>query len=363
MSLFAKINQKNKHTLHNNQESSNSLKTFKKAEQLPLFIQEYMVNRLSLGYSKNTIQRYIYDYFAFFQFIERIAGDDAFSPQSITLDDFLELEKEGIEHYISYLALELENEPTTINRKISALQSLFDFLVKRGDAPTNPVLSVQRPKNGKREPVYLTKPELHSLLSWLKEPHYSTKKQAFYQEKLKSRDYVTFYLLMTTGLRISELAYLAIGQIDFGQSRLKIKGKGNKERSIPLSAATINVMKAYLHDIPSDQRPSDADDYFIVGYDFTKKAYTNGVSISSLQKMIKRTIEQAKHQLPFLTFKKISAHKLRHSFATELVASGTDVLTVQTLLGHESVSTTQVYAHVQQEAREKAIANLLITNE
>ncbi|KMK76694.1 integrase [Alkalihalobacillus pseudalcaliphilus] len=335
-----------------------SLQTFRKIDNLPPFIHEYLLSKLSLGYSKHTLQRYIYDFLAFFQFIERVTAEENFQTEKITLADFLELEKDGIEHYIRYLSLELENEATTVNRKVSALQSLFQFLVQRGDTAVNPVLSVQRPKIGKTEPVYLTNVELKTLLIWLKQRPNHSKRKAYYEDKLKERDFIVFYLLISTGLRISELAHLSMKQIDFHQQQLKIKGKGNKERSIPLSGATVQFMQTYIKSLPSKNRPQAAGDLFLLGYDFTKKTYVNGVSISALQKMLKRTLDEAKHSLSFLSFKQISAHKLRHSFATELVANGTDVLTVQSLLGHESVSTTQVYAHVQQQARQKAIDSL-----
>ncbi|GAF66626.1 integrase [Bacillus sp. TS-2] len=358
MSLFAEINKRSLAANPINTDENHSLKSFNKINEMPSFIQGYIMSKLSLGYSKNTIQRYIYDYYHFFSFIKRVSGESTLLFSDISLSDFLELNKEGIQHYISYLAIEIENEGTTINRKISALQSLFDYLVKQGATSSNPVRSVQRPKNGKREPIYLTKHEIIALFHWLKERTSSSKKQAFYQGKLKLRDELVFYLLMTTGLRISELASLSLKQIDFNEKKLKINGKGNKERVVPISTKTMDLIDSFLSSIPTPSRPNQPTDYLLIGYDFTKKKLINGVSVSSLQKMIKRTLDDAKKDLPFLLFKNISAHKLRHSFATELVASGTDVLTIQSLLGHESVSTTQIYAHVQQEAREKAISHL-----
>ncbi len=119
---------------------------------------------MSLGYSPATIQRYIYDFCFFFTYVKHYAEDDNFEVSSIKLDDFLELEKAGVQHYISYLALEVENEPRTINRKLSALQSLFDYFIKAGLTVNNPVVGVERPKIGKREPIYLTQNEVKQLL-------------------------------------------------------------------------------------------------------------------------------------------------------------------------------------------------------
>ncbi|WP_062046986.1 tyrosine-type recombinase/integrase [Bacillus sp. JCM 19034] len=357
MSLLAKINVKINDPNSNNKQL-HSLKHFKQVHQMPVFIQEYLLNLLSLKYSANTIQRYIYDYVDFFRFIKFATDNKDLDLTKITLDDFLEIKKEGIEHYISYLSIEIENEPKTINRKISALQSLFDFLIVRDYTTYNPVASVSRPKNPKKEPIYLTSHEIKSLLRWLNNRTYETEKQAFYQEKLNKRDYVIFYLFLFTGLRVSELASLQLNSIDMSNQLIKVIGKGNKERSIPVTEETLTIIQDYLHSIPTNHRPTLLTDHLIIGYDLTKKKYTKKLDITTIQKAINRTLKKAKDDLPFLYNKRITAHKLRHSFATELTAKGVDILTIQVLLGHSSVSTTQIYSHVQKEALKKAITSL-----
>ncbi|TWI58981.1 tyrosine-type recombinase/integrase [Halalkalibacter nanhaiisediminis] len=361
MSLFAKLNHiqtsiENTTSTHKAQLFS----TYKKANELPSFIQDYLVSRMSLGYSPSTIQRYIYDFYFFFSYVKRHTDDPAFSASSIQLVDFLQLEKAGIQHYISYLALEVENEPRTINRKLSALQSLFDYLIKEGLTATNPVVGVERPKLGKREPVYLTQKEVKQLLNAIRatEDHHVSLRQKMYQEKLNSRDFLVFYLLISTGLRISELSSLKLKQVNVERRTLSVRGKGNKERTIPLATETINMIEDYLRSLPKDARPQYPDDALFIGYDFKKGSYIKSVSLNALQKMIQRQIKRASQTIASLQNKQITAHKLRHTFATALIENGVDVLTIQSLLGHESIATTQVYAHVQDRAREQAIEQL-----
>jgi integrase/recombinase XerC len=362
MSFFAKLNDLHKDAEKRTDVLSSAIKAqYRKIDLLPPFIQQYLVSRISLGYSKQTIQRYIYDYHYFFQYVERVSEDDSFLASEVSLKDFLQIEKGAIEYYISYLALEMENEPRTINRKVSALQSLFDYLVKKGETSINPVIGVERPKVGKREPVFLTVSEAQLLLKAIRDTSHLSRRQLRYAIRLIERDYAVIYLLLSSGLRISEIANLKMKDVDEVEKAIKVRGKGNKERRIPLSVDTVEVINYYLNSLPIKYRPSGGEDFLFVGYDFQVQQYSKGVTISALQKMIQRQLKRAKEQYQFLRHKNITAHKLRHSFATALVSNGVDVLTVQSLLGHESVATTQVYAHVQDHARQEAIQRLSIS--
>lgn len=361
MSIFAKLNEfhKEEHSADNHLKTQ-LFSTYKKADELPAFVHDYLLSRMALSYSPATIQRYIYDLHFFFSYVKRMSGEPHFDLSSIKLDEFLQLEKTGVQHYISYLALEVENEARTINRKLSALQSLFDYLIKEELTTVNPVRGVDRPKVRKREPIFLTKNEVNELLHFLRTAPYqnTSLRQQRYDEKLLKRDYVTIYLLIATGLRISELVHLKMKQIHFTKKQVSVYGKGNKERTIPLADYSIQLINEYIDSLPLEAQPNKAEDHLLVGYDFMKNEYKPSVSVSAIQKMIQRRIEQAAEHVDALQKKNITAHKLRHTFATALVENGVDLLTIQSLLGHESVATTQVYAHVQDRAREKAIEQL-----
>ncbi|MFS0786710.1 tyrosine-type recombinase/integrase [Shouchella sp. 1P09AA] len=352
MSIFAKINQ---HDSRKDQQQINRDKhTFRRLDDMPDFIQGYVQYILSLGYSHSTIQRYIYDYVDFFNFVQRQSDEEMFSSTAIKLNDFAQLNQQGIEHYVSFLAMELENEAKTINRKLSALQSLFHYLIKQYGLSENPVLSVTRPKVKKREPIYLSIEEMKAIVNLALSEEGLSARQKKYHELLRMRDYTAIMLLVRTGLRVSELASLEHADIHFSHQEMRVLGKGNKQRTIPLSEEVLQVIRQYVDSLPVDVRPNQHD-ALLVGFDFRTMAYTPSIGVSALQKMIQRLIDRAKMTIPSLANRTITAHKLRHSFATALIRNGVNVLTLQQLLGHESVATTQVYAHVDYEAKIKAI--------
>ncbi|OIJ19268.1 integrase [Anaerobacillus alkalidiazotrophicus] len=360
MSLFARLNAIRSEEKNTNNFQHEALKNeYNRIEHLPFFIQDYLISRITLGYSKATIQRYIYDFCDFFTYVMKQTESKLEDIIQLPLEDFLKLETSSVQLYVSYLSLEVENEARTINRKLSALQSLFDYFIEIEKTTTNPVTNVNRPKIGKREPIFLTQREVRQLLDYIKteQPEKNLRKR-LYHEKLKHRDYLVFYLLTSTGLRISELSALKMKDIQFERQTLTVRGKGNKERTIPLTSETIKTIQFYLHSLPPSSRRETSRASLIIGYDFKTNSYTESVTLSALQKMIQRTIERAKSHVPILRDKPITAHKLRHTFATALIENGVDVLTVQSLLGHESVATTQVYAHVQDHTRKQAIERL-----
>ncbi|WP_062198087.1 tyrosine-type recombinase/integrase [Massilibacterium senegalense] len=354
MSLFAKLNQtvtkqpKIKQTLEN---------SFRYYDEMPDFIQSYVLSRLSLHYSKRTIQRYLYDFKYFFDYVFSFAKEDV-SMRDIKRHDFLELDRSGIEAYVQFLTLEVGNAPSTINRKISALQSLFQFLMQQGYTNHNPIDGIERPKEKKKDPVYLTHEESQQFLDGISQMIGITKKAAPFYKRLQKRDYAIIYWLMKTGLRISELQSLTMKQLSFTSEEISVIGKGNKQRTIPIAESTFTVLHEYIQSLPSDVRPTKGDDFVFIGYNPATKKFTKNMTIRSIQLMIERHIERLKPTLPFLHYKTITPHKLRHSFATELIHYGVDVLTIQSLLGHESVATTQIYAHIQKDAKKKAIQQL-----
>ncbi|OEH94366.1 tyrosine-type recombinase/integrase [Bacillus solimangrovi] len=333
-------------------------KTYRYFSQMPQFIQGYLVSRISLNYSTNTIQRYIYDFKFFFDYVIQRAGIQINSID-ISLDDFTSLQPSGVKNYIHYLAIERKNNPKTINRKISALKSVFTYLQQQNQVKSNPIEGIERPKVGRSEPIYLTKQECNDLLTFIKKMEYcKSEREKTYQQMFMNRDIAIIHLMMMTGLRISELCSLQMNNLSWERKEITVIGKGSKQRSIPITEETIKNLKNYLEELNEDIRPKKTTDPFFVGYDFKQKKIKSGISVSAVQKMISRHLERAKESLPFLTYKHITAHKLRHSFATELAKQGVDVLTIQNLLGHESVATTQIYAHIQRETKMKAIALL-----
>ncbi|MED4126982.1 tyrosine-type recombinase/integrase [Shouchella miscanthi] len=352
MSIFAKINQQQRS--NENQQQPIQKQPFRRLDDLPVFIHAYIQYIRSLGYSQATIQRYIYDFLDFFHFVERQSGEELFTAKDSSLSDFSQLNQQGIEYYVHYLAMELENEAKTINRKLSALQSLFHYLMKQYHLKENPVRAVTRPKVKKREPVYLSIEEMKAVMALTLNDEGLTLRQKKYHRLLALRDLTAITLLVRTGLRVSELASLKRSQLHVGRKEMQVLGKGNKQRTIPLTDEVLEVIQHYLQSLPETVQPKQ-EDSLLVGFDFRTMTYSRSISVSALQKMIQRLFERAKKVIPSLENRTITAHKLRHSFATALIRNGVNVLTLQQLLGHESVATTQVYAHVDYEAKIKAI--------
>ncbi|MFS1519239.1 tyrosine-type recombinase/integrase [Bacillus sp. SCS-151] len=359
MSIFHKINQSDElQTLAIDNDYTDVEKNYHYFSNMPQFIQAYLISRISLNYSTNTIQRYIYDFKFFFEYVIEKASIEL-NMNDITLDDFIALEPSGVRNYVRYLAIEQKNNPKTINRKLSALKSVFSYLQQQDVIISNPIEGIERPKVGRSEPVFLTKQECSELLTFINnEDNYKSNREKTYQQLFKYRDITIIHLMMMTGLRISELCSLQVHNISWHRKEITVIGKGSKQRSVPLSDDTLNNIQLYLHKLDEDNRPTKPNDPLFVGYDFKLKKLKLGISVSAVQKMINRHLIRAKEHLPFLTYKHITAHKLRHSFATELAQQGVDVLTIQNLLGHESVATTQIYAHIQSETKKKAIALL-----
>lgn len=358
MSIFKKLKKSRLESSHSLDLSLQSLiETFRFLNEMPLFIQEYIMSRFSLGYSKATLQRYIYDYKSFFDYVQEVTEED-FHMNNITIEDFSLIDKEMLEDYVQFLFIYAKNNGKTINRKLSALKSLFDYLKQQQHLQVNPVNEVERPKIARQEPVFLHRKEYEQLLSFLMTEQGLSERQKKYHHLLKYRDVAIFQMLMMTGLRISELCSLQMKDINFGARELTVTGKGNKQRTIPLNSLALNTLDTYFQSIPKNMRPTTIHARVFIGYNFQSQSFQPEISVSAMQKMVKRHLTRATSFLPFLAHKPISAHKLRHSFATELIQNGVDVLTVQSLLGHESVATTQIYAHVQKEAKEKAIETL-----
>jgi integrase/recombinase XerC len=209
-------------------------------------------------------------------------------------------------------------------RKISTLKSFFKFLMREGDIKTNPALSISYPKLEKNLPKFLTEQEMKKFLDSL--PQSSI---------LEMRNKAMFELLYSSGVRISELIGLNTEDIDAISWVIKVRGKGKKERLLPLGAAAQGILVKYL-----DQRNSPAKALFL-------NRFGKRLSAVGIRKAINKSASA------LATREKISPHVFRHSFATHLLNRGADLRSVQELLGHSSITTTQVYTHLTVDSLKK----------
>ena len=228
----------------------------------------------------------------------------------------------------NYLAYRLDNGASlsTIQRIITCIKSFYSFLFENNIIKYNPAQLIENPKKRRKLPTIITESEVIKLLD---SPDVKTNKGL--------RDKCILELLYSSGLRISELLSIKINQISKEKKFLKIKGKGNKERLVPIGSSAMNLLIVYLDTYRSSIKNTNNIDILFIN--------ENGSIISrqACWEMIQRYASIS------LINKKISPHNLRHAFATHLLNNGADLRTVQMLLGHASLSTTQIYTHIAKE--------------
>ena len=233
------------------------------------------------------------------------------------------------DHFRGYLfeLMKADLGRNTIRLRFSAIRSFYKFLVQRKGFQHNPVIEVQLPKAEKSLPVIISIKQAVALLEApFKIDH---PKQA--PSWLPHRDAAIMELFYSTGLRLSELAGLQVDDIDWVSDTLRVMGKGSKERMLPIGAPAMKALQSYRHEANVHAGPL-----------FLSKLRCQ-ITTRAINDLLKKYISVA--EIPF----KITPHKLRHSFATHLLDNGADLRSVQSLLGHASLSTTQIYTHVTKE--------------
>lgn len=225
-----------------------------------------------------------------------------------------------------------EKARATIRLEFSALRSFYRFLCERKGLPANPLHAVSLPKMEKRLPVFLTTAQVNALL---RAPHEATlEKQA--PPWLPWRDTAILELFYSSGLRLAELASLDVHDIDPYNESVRVLGKGSRERIVPMGEPAIEAIQHYRQRAGVQRGPL-----------FISKLRRR-LGVSSIWTLVKKYLRLANIPIP------ASPHKLRHSFATHLLDAGADLRSVQSLLGHASLSTTQIYTHVTTERLKRA---------
>ena len=261
------------------------------------------------GLSQNTVKAYEADISAFINWIKENT--------KLKLKD---IKEENINKYISYL-FELNLKSSSVNRKISSIKSLYMFLVKKNILKNSPVNEVISPKQEKYLPFSMSEDEVDKLLNSPKPSN-----------KIEKRDKAMIEMLYATGMRISELVNLKITDIDTQRCVVKVLGKGSKERLIPFGEAALESLNAYL----SDREESSSKEIFLSNRrtKISRIAFWHRIKLYLSRENLKNSI---------------SPHTLRHAFATHLLNRGADLRSVQLLLGHSDLSTTQIYTHIAKQ--------------
>ena len=267
--------------------------------------------KLERGLSINSIKSYEYDLNLFKNFIEsNNISDTPINCKSDTLKDYL---------YKSLSNKKFRSQA----RSISALKSYFNYLIFEGHIQSSPISDIESPKLEKKLPEVLTETEIKKLI------------ESFdLNDNFGQRNRTIIEVLYGTGIRVSELVNLKLSNIFIKENLMKITGKGNKERFVPLGNIASNEIKEYLKIRNKNIIDSKFSDILFLN------RYGRGLTRSMIFKIISDSYKRVGLD------KKISPHTLRHSFATHLLKNGADLRTIQLILGHESITTTEIYTHL-----------------
>ena len=272
------------------------------------------------GFSENTVAAYRNDLYQLANFVEEEATKRDFTPSWASF---------GRQGMLSYL-LNLKERgyaATTAARKVAAAKSFFSFMVAEGNIKDNPTLNVTSPRVGKSLPKPISISQVRRLLE---QPTKLSTLEA-------KRDRAILELLYASGMRVSELVSLNLGDIDIDDGSVRCFGKGHKERLIPIAPRAALTVKEYLQEARPHLSHNDAEQALFLN------RRGDRLTRQGLWQILKGYAKSAELD------KEITPHTLRHSFATHMLSGGADLRSVQELLGHANISTTQVYTHLTTE--------------
>jgi integrase/recombinase XerC len=288
---------------------------------------EYL--KLEKHFSDYTVKSYGADLIQFGQFLNGEIGQSHATPAPAgstptTIDEKLtKCEQLTVREFLSYLYAQNYTKSTTA-RKLATLRSFFKFMIRRGLVTTSPLLQIRTPKQEKRLPKCLDLEQVQKLMDAPGDG-----------DLLSARDKAMLEVLYSSGIRVSELVELDMADIDLQEGVLRVRGKGRKDRLTPIGSQAIAAVQRYFEMRMLEPKLQSKT----TGRVFLNK---HGESLST--RSVRRKLD--KYLVTAGLDPGISPHTLRHSFATHLLNNGADLRSVQELLGHQSLSTTQVYTHL-----------------
>ena len=288
------------------------------------YIKEYQIYlRLERGLSKNTIENYTFDIEKLVLFLHQ--HDIAVSPITIT--------EETIQQFIYEMATQVN--PRSQSRLISGLKSFFNYLIFEDYRKDTPLELIEVPKTGRKLPDTLSTDEIDRLIAAI---DLSTPEG--------ERNKAMLETLYSCGLRVSELISLKISDLFFEEGFVKITGKGNKQRFVPVGKTTIKYITQYVNQIRV---------HYPIHKNFEDTLFLNRRGRQLTRAMVFTIIKNLAIKIGLN--KTISPHTFRHSFATHLLENGADLRSIQMMLGHESITTTEVYMHLDRKYLAQVLHN------
>ena len=271
--------------------------------------------KIERNLSQNTITSYLFD----LQKLNIFLQENNFSSNPS------HIKESTLKKFVYKISKEIK--PSSQARIISGIKRFFDFLILENILNENPLENIETPKIGSKLPTTLTVKEIDKLIDSID-----------IKSKNKIRNKAIIEILYSCGLRVSELITLKVSDLYFNESIIKVIGKGNKERFVPISKGAINYIEKYLNEIRIFQKIKK-------GSEDTLFLNERGNGLSRVMIYIILNDLKIKAEIN----KKIGPHTLRHSFATHLLENGADLITIQNMLGHENIVTTERYLHVNRK--------------
>ena len=301
----------------------------------PKLLRDFLIYLTTItGKSDRTRQEYEYDLTLFFRFLIAAQDEiemDAVDLSVITIEWIKEITLEDIYMFMEYCEKVRENKATSRSRKVASIRAFFKYLKNKRNLLTyDPAEQLEKPKIGKRSPIYLTIDEAKNLVQATKQQQYSV------------RDYAIVVLFLNLGIRVSELCALNLSSIK--ERYLYIVGKGNKERVLYINDACLEAIQHYL----SSRKPYKGEGEEPL---FTSQKGTR-FTRQSIARIIKVINSNSISEKSLLT-----PHKLRHTSATMMYQSGADIRSLQHILGHTNISTTQIYTHIEDKQVQDVLTN------
>ena len=311
----------------------------------PEYINEYLVHlRVVKMLSERTIQEYYFDIRLFLKYIRAVQTDtdldiEDMKISDVTPDDLKKISVTDIYNFIFYTSDERHNKDRARYRKISALRSFFKYLTKVAHlVDTDPMRDIEVPSPKSSMPRFLSLNESMRLLNA------SNNSESV-------RNYCIITLFLNCGMRLSELVGINVSDVDFYENRMRVLGKGRKERMVYLNNACVESINNYLA-VRNENHKADSEPALFISNRGTR------ISKRRVQQIVEETLK-----LAGLDGKGLSTHKLRHTAATLMYQYGdADVLTLKELLGHSSTATTEIYTHLNDERVRNAIENNPLAN-
>ena len=316
-------------------------------EKNPEYLNSFLDYSITiLNKSPNSVKEYNYDLTNFLKFMVarfKLTNETDLSKVDILSfkeNDLKKVTLDDIHAYISHLAIDNRSKATTRARKVSTIRIFFKYLSQKANILNiNPAQNLETPKLEKRMPKYLSLEDSKKLLSVAENE----------DNRNYKRDYAITTLFLNCGMRLSELVGININDIDFSECKMTVIGKGNKERTVYLNKSCMTALNDYLSSRPpSNMIKHDSKNSEKALFLSEQK---QRISNRTVQNIISKELKQAG-----LDTKNLSVHKLRHTAATLMYQYGNvDIRALQELLGHQSISTTEIYTHVNNEQVRNAV--------